>query len=96
MSLQKISSPEGLKFLDESKSVNMEARRLVAKEKADTIIVLSHAGYDVDMHIAKNAAPKIGLIVGGHSHTFLFTGKLRFSQHHEQTFLCLTLCHNRL
>lgn len=72
---QGISSSEGLKFLDESESVNKESERLVAEENVDTIIVLSHAGYDVDLHIAANASPKIGLIVGGHSHTFLFTGK---------------------
>ncbi|KAF2903611.1 hypothetical protein ILUMI_02575 [Ignelater luminosus] len=69
-----ITSSEKLKFLDEAESVNKEAERLVAEEKVDTIIVLSHCGYDLDQEIARKASPKIGLIVGAHSHTFLYTG----------------------
>jgi len=38
------------------------------------IIVLSHIGYTVDLELAK-AVSGIDLIVGGHSHTFLGTGK---------------------
>lgn len=71
-----ISQTEKLKFLSESDSVNKEAERLVREEGVFTNIVLSHSGYDVDQIIAQNAtaASKIGLIVGGHSHTFLYTG----------------------
>lgn len=63
-----------MKFLDESASVNEEADRLVAEEGVFTIIVLSHSGYDIDQAIARNATSKIGLVVGAHSHTFLYTG----------------------
>lgn len=38
------------------------------------IIVLSHCGYDIDQIIAANAGPDISVIVGGHSHSFLYTG----------------------
>jgi 5'-nucleotidase len=72
-----ISSTENLKFFDESESVNAEAERLAKEENVFTNIVLSHSGYDVEQQIAKKAtaASKIGLIVGGHSHTFLYTGE---------------------
>ncbi|CAH0559286.1 unnamed protein product [Brassicogethes aeneus] len=70
-----ISESENLKFLEESSSVNTEAEKLMAEEDVFTIIVLSHCGYDADKIIAKNATKKIALIVGGHSHSFLFTGE---------------------
>lgn len=38
------------------------------------VIVLSHCGLDVDRIIAENGGPDIDVIVGGHSHTFMFTG----------------------
>jgi len=61
-----------LKFLDEVETVNDEAKRL--KEKGvDIIIVLSHCGLDVDRIMAAKC-PLIDVIVGGHSHTFLYSG----------------------
>lgn len=65
-----------MKFFDESESVNAEAERLVKEENVFTNVVLSHSGYDTEQEIAKKAtaASKIGLVVGGHSHTFLYTG----------------------
>nr|XP_023014359.1 apyrase-like isoform X3 [Leptinotarsa decemlineata] len=71
---EKIAKTGQLKFLLESPSVNAEAERLVKEEGVFTNIVLSHSGYDIDKKIAANASEKISLIVGGHSHTFLFTG----------------------
>ncbi|KAK4885954.1 hypothetical protein RN001_002225 [Aquatica leii] len=69
-----ISNTGKLKFFDESKHVNKEANRLIKEENVDTIVVLSHCGYDTDIRIAKNATSKISIIVGGHSHSFLYTG----------------------
>lgn len=53
----------------------------IRKEAADLksqgvniIIVLSHCGLDVDYDIARNAGSDIDVIVGGHSHSFMFTG----------------------
>ena len=37
------------------------------------IIALGHSGYNVDQDIAKNCKD-IDIVVGGHSHTFLYTG----------------------
>jgi 5'-nucleotidase len=73
--LQEISSTEDLEFLDEIESVNKEAKKL-KEQGADIIIALSHGGLDVDREVAA-AAPDVDIIVGGHSHSFLYTGKLR-------------------
>ena len=37
------------------------------------IIALGHSGYDVDIKLAETI-PELDLVVGGHSHTYLFTG----------------------
>lgn len=63
-----------LTFESESASVNAEAERLVCEEGVFTNIVLSHCGYDLDQQIAANASETISIIVGAHSHTFLYTG----------------------
>lgn len=55
--------------------MNQEAERLVKKENCTIIIVLSHCGIDVDQNIAYHAGPHISLIVGGHTHTFLYSGE---------------------
>ncbi|KAB0793969.1 hypothetical protein PPYR_13589 [Photinus pyralis] len=69
-----ISSTRKLKFYEESTSVNNEADRLVKEENVTTVIVLSHCGYIIEKEIARKAAPGISLIVGAHSHSFLYTG----------------------
>ncbi|KAF5299598.1 hypothetical protein FQR65_LT09403 [Abscondita terminalis] len=69
-----ISNSGKLKFLDESETVNKEAKRLVEEEHVHTVIVLSHCGYEIDKEIAKNATSKISIVVGAHSHSFLYTG----------------------
>lgn len=50
-----------------------EAAKL-KQQGVDIIIVLSHCGLDVDYQIARNAGPDVDVIVGGHSHTFMFSG----------------------
>ena len=68
-----ISSPEKeLKFLDEIPAVKEEASRLKANG-VNILIALGHAGYDLDKEMASKI-PDLDLIVGGHSHTFLWTG----------------------
>jgi 5'-nucleotidase len=62
-----------VKILPEVEAVRNE----VAKLKSDgvnIIIVLSHCGLEVDREIAKHAGP-IAIIVGGHSHSFLYSGE---------------------
>ena len=67
-----ISVTEKLKFLDEVETVNEEARKLKS-QGIEIIIVLSHCGLNVDRKMAASC-PLIDVIVGGHSHTFLYTG----------------------
>ncbi|XP_023287861.1 apyrase [Orussus abietinus] len=67
-----LSSSGKLKFLDEVESINEEAKKL--KDRGvDIIVVLDHCGLEIDRIIAKKC-PDVDLIVGGHSHTFLYSG----------------------
>ncbi|XP_017045842.1 apyrase isoform X2 [Drosophila ficusphila] len=60
-------------FRNESDTIREEAKQL-KEQGANIIIVISHCGYDVDKEIAANAGDWIDVIVGSHSHTFLYTG----------------------
>lgn len=71
---QQISSTGNLSFTDEVEAVKKEAEYLVKNKNCTIIIVLSHCGIEVDMKIAEEAGPYVGLVVGGHTHTFLYTG----------------------
>ncbi|XP_031832595.1 apyrase [Nomia melanderi] len=73
-----------LKFLDEVETVNAEASRLKS-QGVDIIIVLSHCGLDVDRIMAAKC-PLIDVIVGGHSHTFLYTGPPPFIDNPEDEY----------
>lgn len=61
-----------LNILPEVEAVQEEVAKLVA-EGINIIIVLSHCGFETDREIAKHGGP-IDIIVGGHSHSFLFSG----------------------
>lgn len=63
-----------LLFTDEAKAVREEAERL-KNEGVNIIVVLSHCGLDRDRDIARLGGPNIDLIVGGHSHSFLWSGE---------------------
>ncbi|XP_055607689.1 apyrase-like [Uranotaenia lowii] len=67
-----LSMTERLKFLDEVETINAEAARLKA-EGVNIIVVLSHCGITIDKKIAAQC-PDVDIVVGGHSHTFLYTG----------------------
>ena len=41
-------------------------------QNVDVIIALGHSGYEIDIQLAENI-PELDLVVGGHSHTFLYT-----------------------
>lgn len=71
---QEIANTEKLRFTNESVAVRAEAAKL-KNQGVDIIIVLSHCGLDVDYVIAANAGPDVDVIVGGHSHTFMYTNK---------------------
>lgn len=56
--------------------VREEAKKLAKGEgKITIIIVLSHCGLDVDKKIAEESGEYIDVIVGGHSHSFMYTEK---------------------
>lgn len=69
---KEIASVGRLKIEDEVSTVNAEAKSLRA-QGADILIGLSHAGFSEDKRIGKSI--DVDVIVGGHSHTFLYTGK---------------------
>jgi len=54
-------------------SVKNEAKRLKA-DGVEILIALGHSGYELDLKMAKEIE-EIDVVVGGHSHTFLWTGK---------------------
>ena len=62
---------EDMAIIDEIKSVQLEAKKLKA-QGVNIIIAAGHAGYDVDKLMAKQIE-ELDLVVGGHSHTYLFT-----------------------
>lgn len=61
-------------IMDEMACVAEEARRLKRQQNCTIVIGLGHSGIMVDKLIAEKI-PEIDVIVGGHSHTFLYTGK---------------------
>ena len=69
-----ISSPGKLIFLDEIESVKKEADRLKEEDNVDIIVILSHCGLVIDREMAVKGGENIDVIVGGHSHTFLYNG----------------------
>lgn len=69
-----ISNPGNLHILDEIESVKKEAERLKTEENVNIIIVLSHCGLVIDREMAQKSDNLIDVIVGGHSHTLLYSG----------------------
>lgn len=61
-----------LKFTDEVTAIRTEATKLRQKG-ANIIIVLSHCGIERDREIAKESGDYVDIIVGGHSHSFLYS-----------------------
>lgn len=79
-----IAKTEKLAFMNEVDSINAEAERLKA-QGVDIIIVLSHCGLNVDRKIAAKC-PNVDLIVGGHSHTFLYSGNKPYTDVPEDVY----------
>lgn len=63
-----------LSFTNEAQAVREEAEKMKA-DGINIVIVLTHCGLDRDREIAQLAGPDIDIIVGGHSHSFLFSGE---------------------
>ena len=68
-----ISQPgPGTAFSQVIPAVRAEARRLEAIG-VKILVAVGHAGYTTDLQLAREVA-ELDLVVGGHSHTFLYTG----------------------
>lgn len=67
-----------VKILPEIPSVAAEAKRL-KKDGVDILIALGHSGLEMDAQIARDVED-IDLVIGGHSHSFLYTGKYRLGR----------------
>lgn len=70
---QNIANTGKIIFRNESDAIREQAT-VLNQQGANIIIVISHCGYNVDKVIATQAGDVIDVIVGSHSHTFLYTG----------------------
>ena len=62
-------------FEDEVETVQKEVDILIG-QGINKIIALGHSGYDKDLEVAAKVRG-VDIVVGGHSDTFLYTGKNR-------------------
>ena len=65
---------KNLIFHDEITKVQEEVTRLINEGGVNKIVALGHAGYDFDKELAA-AVEGVDIVVGGHTDTFLYTGK---------------------
>merc|ERR1711892_14247 len=63
--------PPGLVIMDEVESLTKEVKKL-HDDGVDIIVAIGHSGYVTDMKVAKEV-PHVDIVVGAHSHYFLFT-----------------------
>ncbi|XP_051165504.1 protein 5NUC-like [Leptopilina boulardi] len=68
-----ISMTENVIFLDEIKAIREEVEKLKS-QGVKILIALGHSGFEMDKKIA-NEVNDIDLVIGGHTNTFLYTGK---------------------
>nr|XP_040229791.2 protein 5NUC [Anopheles coluzzii] len=61
-----------VEFLDEIEEINKEATSL-KNQGVNILIALGHSGLERDKEIAAQC-PDVDLVIGGHSHTFLYSG----------------------
>lgn len=71
---QYLSRPGKVTFTDEIECVKREAAKLKS-QGASFVIAMGHSGVPKDIEIAK-AVSDVGLVVGGHTHTFLYSGPM--------------------
>jgi len=67
------SAGPNIEFLDPIETLRATVYDLTSTHSVDKIIVLAHQGYDADQLMAA-AVSGVDVIIGGHSHTFLYTG----------------------
>eukprot|EP00096_Caligus_rogercresseyi_P012062 TRINITY_DN4948_c0_g1_i1.p1 TRINITY_DN4948_c0_g1~~TRINITY_DN4948_c0_g1_i1.p1 ORF type:complete len:363 (-),score=75.55 TRINITY_DN4948_c0_g1_i1:321-1409(-) len=59
-----------MEFTDEIQCIREEAR-ILKSQGVNIIIALGHSGYEKDLEIAEEVS-EVDIVVGGHSHTFLY------------------------
>lgn len=57
-------------FEDHKQALRRVVDWVIAKDPQAHLVVLSHLGYDEDVHLAKDF-PELNVILGGHTHTIL-------------------------
>ncbi|XP_016946628.1 protein 5NUC [Drosophila biarmipes] len=67
------TQPNNVVYKQEVPAINKETQKLV-DQGINIIIALGHSGYEKDKEIARRC-PDVDLVVGGQSHTFLYSGK---------------------
>ena len=65
--------------------MRIEAQRLIKEENVTILIALGHSGYDLDMKMAAEIE-ELDVVVGGHSHTFLWPSKLGTNPSQSELF----------
>uniref|UniRef100_A0A182N2Y7 Apyrase n=1 Tax=Anopheles dirus TaxID=7168 RepID=A0A182N2Y7_9DIPT len=71
-----LSNTGSITFSDSIAAVRNESEAL-KRQGVNVIVVLSHCGLAVDRRIANEAGEHVDVIVGGHSHSFLFSNSSR-------------------
>lgn len=71
-----LASVGKVKFIDEITAIREEAIRL-KRDGIKIIIALGHSGFEMDQMIAQNVE-EVDVVVGGHTHTFLYSGTLNY------------------
>jgi 5'-nucleotidase len=75
--LQFISQAGNVEFRDEVESIKAEVERIREREPDVRIfIALGHSGFEMDRKIAASV-PDIDAVIGGHTNTFLYSGKCK-------------------
>lgn len=67
-----LSNPGKVRFTDEVDCIRREAQKL-RSEGVQVIVAVGHSGVPRDVEICQRV-PEVSLVVGGHTHTFLYSG----------------------
>lgn len=68
---QEVASPsENVIFEDHRQALRRLVDQIVSQNPSAHLVLLSHLGYDEDVHLAKDF-PELNVILGGHTHTIL-------------------------
>lgn len=68
---QEVASPsENVIFEGHKQALRRVVDQVLAKDPRAHLVLLSHLGYDEDVHLAKDF-PELNVILGGHTHTIL-------------------------